>query len=282
VFFSGYHLRPDTGDAYARELARIAPAVIQGYPSHLFLLASAVLRAGVRVRPKAVLCGSETIMDWHVDAVKEAFDAPLVGFYGLAELTGCASQCLEGTWHCHLSHSVHEVLDDDGAACPPGKPGRLVATSLLNRAMPLIRYETHDIVVPRDAPCPCGRPGQTWERIEGRSEDFVVANDGRFVSASVLTFLFKRTPQIGEAQIAQGEVGEVTVRVVPKPGYTPEVEARVRELIAERLGFDTRVRWEALDYIPREPNGKFRFVKSSVGREQAVAEAMARPAPDAG
>jgi phenylacetate-CoA ligase len=282
VFFSGYHLQPDTAPDYARALARMAPAAISGYTSHVFLLATAAIRAGVRVRPKAVLCGSETILDWHVEAVREAFDAPLLGFYGMTELTGCASQCLEGTWHCHLAHSIHEVLDENGAPCPPGKPGRLVATSLLNYAMPLIRHDTRDIVVPSDRPCPCGRPGPTWESIEGRSHDYVVTRDGRFISSNAASCAFARTPDILEAQIVQEEAGAVTVRVVPKPGYGPTSEARARELLAERLGSDTHVEWAVVDHIPREPSGKFRFVKTSIGTEHAIAEAMARRASDTG
>jgi phenylacetate-coenzyme A ligase PaaK-like adenylate-forming protein len=60
-----------------------------------------------------------------------------------------------------------EVLDEEGRPCAPGETGRVVATSLNNFAMPLIRYETGD-TAEVGAPCPCGRGLPVLTRIMGR------------------------------------------------------------------------------------------------------------------
>jgi len=46
-----------------------------------------------------------------------------------------------------------------------------VVTGLLNKMMPLVRYELGDLVVPSDRKCPCGRSLPMLESLEGRWRD---------------------------------------------------------------------------------------------------------------
>ena len=73
-------------------------------------------------------------------------------------------QCdrLSGAYHHTVDDFNYlEVIDENGNPCPTGTPGRLVLTSLLKYAYPLIRYEVGDmarfVTSGQGGTCACGR-----------------------------------------------------------------------------------------------------------------------------
>ena len=96
-----------------------------------------------------------------------------------------------------------------------------------------------------------------------RLDDYVVTPSGRLVGR--LDHVFKEQWDLHEAQILQHAPDAVTVLIVPRSTYS---EASQRKLLSEihtRLGDDIRVDIRITDRIPREDNGKFRAVKSTLG-----------------
>lgn len=147
---------------------------------------------------------------------------------------------------------------------PDGQFGPVVSTGLQNFGMPLIRYRTSDVSAIRPSPCACGRAMPLLEDVTTKSEDIVVAPDGRFVPPSVLTHPFKPLDSIEESQIVQPERDRLIVRIVRRPGYTRSDTTRLVCGLQERVGHAMRIDVEFLDEIPRTPTGKFRWVISSV------------------
>jgi phenylacetate-CoA ligase len=70
---------------------------------------------------------------------------------------------------------------------------------------------------------------------------------------------------VAEAQILQDDPGSLEVLVVPRPSWDEAAERSLLAEIRSRLGSEIRVSIRLVDAIPREPNGKFRAVKSRVG-----------------
>ena len=89
--------------------------------------------------------------------------------------------------------------------------------------------------------------------------------DGRLVGR--LDHIFKEQLDVAEAQIVQETRDAVEVRIVRRPSWSPASERSLMKEIRSRLGDAIRVELVFLDAIPRESNGKFRAVKSAVGRE---------------
>jgi hypothetical protein len=56
---------------------------------------------------------------------------------------------------------------------------------------------------------------------------------------------------------------------VPRPSWNEAAERALLKEIRSRLGDEIRVDVRLTAEIPREPNGKFRAVKSKVGRNVA-------------
>jgi phenylacetate-CoA ligase len=141
--------------------------------------------------------------------------------------------------------------------------GEVIATGFANRAMPLIRYRTGDVATLRKrAGCPCGRSRPIIDELDGRIEDYVITPDGRRVGR--MDHVFKDALLVKEAQILQGSSTGIVVRIAPRPGYGADAQARIEREFRARLGRDIGIRFELVEAIPREANGKFRAVISTL------------------
>ena len=101
-------------------------------------------------------------------------------------------------------------------------------------------------------------------KIDGRIEDYVLTPDGRIIGR--LDHVFKEQVDIAEAQILQDTDAAIDVLVVPCTSYGNSSERRLIKELRARIGHEIDIRVHLIDDIPREPNGKFRAVKSLVGR----------------
>jgi phenylacetate-CoA ligase len=76
--------------------------------------------------------------------------------------------------------------------------------------------------------------------------------------------VFKDALLVREAQILQSSPDAILVRIAPRPGYGPDAQSRIEREFRARLGRDIGIRFELVDAIPREANGKFRAVISTL------------------
>lgn len=264
LYLSAWHLSASTVGAYADALRRTRPTHLLGYPSALATLARLALDGGHDLPPvRVVLTNAEPLLDHQRAVIGQAFAAPVRDTYGMAELVAGASECEAGTLHLWPEVGEVECARPDGV--PSEGPGDLVATGLLNDAMPLVRYGTGDRIAGpvRWDRCACGRSLPHLPRVEGRDDDVVVTPDGRRLGR--LDPVFKADLPLVEAQVVQDRVDGLRVRVVPA---RPLSEADQRDLarrVRDHVGaMDVRI--EVVDHIERDAAGKFRAVVSTVGR----------------
>ncbi|MCL4555102.1 MAG: hypothetical protein M1565_08270 [Actinobacteria bacterium] len=263
LIFSSQHIAPSTLPLYADALADFRPALVRGYPSSIYLLALYLLAVGrTDLRPKAVYTSSETLLDFQRRVMEQAFACRVYSYYGNTERVAHLLECREGNFHVLTETCVVEVLKPDGSAAAPGEMGEMVCTSLLDTAMPLIRYQVGDTGVAAAGLCSCGFNTPILSSIIGRVEDIVVTPEGRHVGR--LDHAFKDMVNVKEAQILQEDVNSIQVKIVPREGFGPaDARALVRELRL-RLGEQIGIRLETVDHIARTASGKFRFVGSKV------------------
>ena len=253
VFFSQYHLSPATAPGYAGALDRMALPWFHGYPSVVSYLASLILDAGrPSLRPRVVSLGAENVLPSQVRVIREAFGVEPISHYGLAEMVANASQCPNGRLHIDEDFAAVELVPvGDGTV-------RIVGTSLGNRAMPFIRYDTGDLAVVFPSKCGCGLPGRVLERIDGRQEDFIELNDGTLVGRA--DHLFKDAVRVAEAQIRQTQPGSCEIVVVPRDGFGASDEAAILQECESRFGDRLEVKVRCVESIARTSRGKLRLV----------------------
>lgn len=277
LVLSVFHLKKENVPVLVERLHRFKPVLLKGYPSAVHLLCKWIEELGLTdFRPKRVVLCAETVLDHQRAAIDDVFGCPTFDFYNHNERAGLVSTCEEGRYHIHEEYSLLEFMDAKGRHASPGGSGEVVATTLHNEVMPLIRYQTGDLVsLDSTNPCSCGRTLRTLGRISGRVSDVIVTSDGRHLSG--MEHPFMEAKGILYSQIVQETTDEIEVRIVRgntfREGEIDKVEAGLRSVLSEDMG----IRFTYVDEILPGENGKIQFVISKPGREAAVGSAGGVP-----
>ncbi len=266
LYLSSYHIDSDSAPHYLAAIQRHDARYLLGYPSALCSLAQAAKSRGADTPPlEAILSNAEPLLDHQREELEHIFGCPVFDTYGMAEIVSAGSECSHRVLHRWPEVGVTEVLDlEHDAPAPVGSTGRLVATGLLNEAMPLIRYAVGDLAEspgPADL-CACGRHLPRLGPILGRQDDAVVTPSGRLVGR--LDPVFKRELPITEAQIIQDSLEQIRVRIVPAEGFSAQHASSLERALHDRLGEAMKIEIETVSHIPRGSAGKFKAVVSHV------------------
>lgn len=263
ILFSSYHMSKSNLKHYYDELVRVRPEEIIGYPSSLFTLAKHILASGLKeIRPQAVFTTAETLLASQRAVIEEAFERNVTDQYGCTEMALFVSQCEKGTYHVHPEHGIVEVMDANGNPLPPGEEGEAVCTGFVNYAMPLIRYRLGDRLKLGAERCACGRCFPVVEEILGRVDDILTTPDGRPLGR--LDPVFKGMRGIFETQIVQTAADKLVLRMVTDPSFSEHNRAELLYEVQKRTGNDMFIEIDVVDEIPKDKNGKFRSVISTL------------------
>jgi phenylacetate-CoA ligase len=249
------------GAAIADVLASFAPSVVYGLPSVLLEATASLRQRGRRLAIERVFTSGELLRPAVRDAIAEAFGARVFDIYGSSETKEIAWECPEGGMHVNADVVHLEVLDDDGRPVPDGDEGNLVATSLVNHAMPLLRYRIGDRGSLLPQACACGRSFPLLGVVTGRIADVLVLADGRRVSPYALTCALEREQSLLRYQVSQLGPARLRVRAIVGPGASRVAVAdRVRTLLQSEVAPFIETEVEFVDQLPTGPRAKFRVV----------------------
>lgn len=266
--FNTFHLSPELIRRFADELARFSPVLVSSYSNALHL----VVREFER-RPRdlphlrAVQATSEPFPPELRRRVSEVLGCEVYDKYGMRETN---IVCHEAPDHSGMlvqsENVVIEILDDDGTPCPLGTPGRVVVTTLNNRAMPLIRYETSDIaaLLPRSPGAVLPFPVMT--PVAGRLQDLIVVPGAGHVDSYFFSYLLMQEPEVDWFQVVQEVPESLLLRLYAPDGLSTRVRNELIERIRHHSGFDYRIDIETLPEMPTSDTGKFRLCVSQVPR----------------
>ena len=265
VYFSAFHLRPETAGAYVDALRRHRVEWLTGYAVSWYLLAAMSIEQGLVVPPlRAVVTTSEKVTPEMRAVMETAYGCPVFEEYSTVENALFASECEHHRLHVSPDAGIVEILREDGSPCDPGEAGEVVATCLLRTYQPLIRFRLGDVAAWDPEPCPCGRAMPVLKEVVGRLEDVVVGPDGRRLVRFHGIYLGLQGVRCG--QVIQEAMNSITVRVEATRDYNLETEREIIRRVKERIGGEVSVVVLPVDAIPRGPGGKFRAVVSRVGK----------------
>ncbi|MGW9373470.1 phenylacetate--CoA ligase family protein [Streptomyces xanthophaeus] len=133
-------------------LRDLAAEVVAGTPTTLCRLAEQTLSGSVRLDSvELLLFGGEALFDDQQRLLASAFPRAEVRSVGYASVdAGLLGRPVPGSdarvHRAFTPYSVVEILDDSTGepVTEPGRPGRVVVTSLFRRLMPIIRYPAGD------------------------------------------------------------------------------------------------------------------------------------------
>jgi phenylacetate-CoA ligase len=265
TLFSMYHLSDRNLPDYISAIHDTPAAYVHGYPSVLHLVSRAMVDAGRCVSPgqlKGIFTHSESVLAFQRETIEKAFGAPLRDYYHSTEEAVSMTACPLNRLHVDMEYGIVEVEPVEESE--DYVRGPLLVTGLGRVTTPFIRYRIGDVGTRLKGACSCGRPGDVFLDIDGRIEDYIETPEGRLVGR--LDHIFKEQYEIEEAQIVQENVHSIEVLVVAGTGFGVRDRKSLEREVHARLGERIRVNIRQVASIPREPNGKFRAVRSLVGR----------------
>lgn len=264
VFFSVFHLRSDTARSYAEALARWSPVYVTGYVSVLADLATLLREKGVEcpIQPRAIFTIGALVTAVQRQRIENYFGCHLFDWYGMEERAVVAHECEHHSHHHQImEYGIVEFLEAPGVDRALGR--RVVATSLMNPAMPLIRYDTEDLALPVEAPCPCGRGFPLMKIIGGRNRTTLVDAHGE--SMIVISGVFDQLgARLRAHQYVQERDGLVTLRIVPEPQFTAQDRRNLEQRLAGAFGDRIHFEVECVERLERTPGGKTPLVISNL------------------
>lgn len=155
--------------------------VIASTPSYFMHLIEAGKARGVDFKKlplKIGVFGGEPSSEAMRKFIEENTNVIAYDIYGLSEIVGpgvggeCKHKC---GIHILEDNFYPEIVDPEtGEVLPDGEEGELVLSTLTKRAMPVLRYRTHDITSIIAEPCKCGRTIRRIARISKRSDDMLI------------------------------------------------------------------------------------------------------------
>ncbi|WP_134148576.1 phenylacetate--CoA ligase family protein [Flavobacterium sp. 270] len=224
---------------------------INGYTTNVVLMAKYLQKNNkvlVDICPslKACVVTSEMLFEEDRILLEKQLGVPIVNEYGSAELGVIAFENSDGEWQINTETLFVEILDEKNQPVPYGKEGRIIITSLYNKANPFIRYEVGDYGILDEKSTP-NKP--ILKKLIGRTSDIAILPSGKkspgMTFYSITKKIFGDDGNVKEFIIKQVETDVFEIE------YTSETTLNTFEITKIEKIFET--------YL--EPNLKYIFIR---------------------
>ena len=258
----------DLGDnAFEKVLSKFKSTnfdYINGYTSPIVQFAKFLKRKNVVLKTlcpslKVCIVTSEMLFDEDKTLLETQFGVPVVNEYGASELDLIAFQNLDDQWLVNHETLYVEILDDDDNVLPYGQEGRIVITSLYNKAHPFIRYDIGDVGVLSEESM-LQKP--ILKKLLGRTNDIAILPSGK--TAAGLTFYYitksviENDGNVSEFVIEQLAIDTFKIKYVSRRILTPNEETVVKQEMERYLEPNISIDFERVKVLKRTKAGKLK------------------------
>jgi phenylacetate-CoA ligase len=224
---------------------------INGYTSSIVLFAKFLQKKNIVLKEicptlKVGMVTSEMLFDEDKLLLEKQLGIPIVNEYGASELDLIAFQNPDGQWQVNSETLFVEILDENNRVVPNGTSGRIVITSLFNKAHPFIRYDIGDIGI-LDEKSTAKKP--ILKQLIGRTNDVAILPSGK--KSPGLTFYYVTKSIIED----DGNVKEFIIKQTKIDQFDVEYVSE-SELNAEQI---EKINRAVALYL--EPNLHFTFIR---------------------
>lgn len=237
---------------------------LNGYTSSIVLFAKFLKRKNIVLKAicptlKVGMVTSEMLFDDDKVLLETQFGIPIVNEYGASELDLIAFQNPDGEWQVNSETLFVEILDDQNNVLPNGSEGRIVITSLFNKAHPFIRYDIGDIGILDEKSTP-KKP--ILKQLTGRTNDIAILPSGK--KAPGLTFYYvtksiiEDDGNVKEFIIRQTKMDTFEIDYVSQNALSSEQILQIENAIALYLEPNLNFTFSRKDLLDRNKRGKLK------------------------
>jgi phenylacetate-CoA ligase len=244
-------------NAFITQIRKYRPPILLGHAHSVFRMAEYARDNGANdLSFDGIITTAMVLNPEERKTIEAVFNSQVFNRYGCEELSIIASEC-EAHQGMHIfSEGLYvELFGND--KCNPRK---LIITDLVNRAMPIIRYEIGDLAVFEDGECRCGRGLHRLKEVSGRTADFLYTPDRIPVfGISILDTFVIHIPGFKQIQIIQDKYDHLGFHIVKDDKFSEDslgiLKKNVIEIFGARMQYDTSF----VDQIKLTERGKYRF-----------------------
>ena len=223
LYLSSYNINEQTVWAYYKGIEKRSPRAIEGYPSSLYNLALLLKDKGLYCNISVCFTSSENLLDFQRQLIEERFHTKIFDHYGTTERTIRISESIKHDGYFEdPGYSINEYLKD-----------RVISTSLINSAFPLIRYQSSDVVILKEN---TKDERVSIDRIQGRNGNCIKGKDGSIYNNAALTFILTYSHNIRYAQFIQKKNGKVLLNIVPEAVFSSQNLDELKQMIDLKIG----------------------------------------------
>ncbi len=237
---------------------------INGYTSSIVLFAKFLQQKNIVLKTvcptlKCCVVTSEMLFDDDKIIMETYFGVPVINEYGASELDIIAFQNPNNDWQVNSETLYVEILDDNNAVLPYGKEGRIVITSLYNKAHPFIRYDIGDIGI-LDEKSTLKKP--LLKKLIGRTNDVAVLPSGK--KSPGLTFYYvtksiiEDDGNVKEFIIIQSKIDTFDIEYVSQTALTESQIATIEKAITTYLESGLTFTFTRKSTLQRSKSGKLK------------------------
>lgn len=264
LILPGMNLADPEYELCLRKLREFQPKILFGITSALTGLASYIRRMKQELsgwRPELVISWAAPLFDHEKKLLTDTFHCPVSNIYGSREVGHIAVQCPQGSLHINQEDFLVETETWTKAGF--AEPGEILVTPLNPSPMPFLRYRIGDLGELSDDRCACDRSLQVMKSVLGRTGEVYITKDGRMIAPNFWCRIFMidgQSESVEKFQVVYRKNGAIRFQIVPKPSYTPAIEASIREFLAKNFDGSVSFEFEYLLEIKPQPSGKFPLV----------------------
>ncbi|RTZ08016.1 phenylacetate--CoA ligase family protein [Flavobacterium bomense] len=241
---------------------------INGYTSSIVLFAKFLQKKNIvlsAICPSLKVCmvTSEMLFEEDKLLLEKQFGIPIVNEYGASELDLIAFQNKEGEWQVNSETLFVEILDENNRDVPNGTSGRIVITSLFNKAHPFIRYDIGDLGI-LDEKSTLQKP--ILKQLIGRTNDVAILPSGK--KSPGLTFYYvtksiiEDDGNVKEFLIKQTKIDTFEIEYVSETELNLEQIEKIKKAIEQYLEPNLNFIFIRKKSLERSNRGKLKQFKS--------------------
>ncbi len=262
--FPIFDLSEEKIEQFLRVFRRKKFDYINGYTSSIVLFAKYLKSKNIvltQVCPtlKQCIVTSEMLYNSDKSLMENTFGVPVVNEYGASELDLIAFTNPQDQFIVNSETLFVEILNDNNAAVAKGESGRIVITSLYNKAHPLIRYDIGDTGT-LDPISTLKKP--VLQELVGRTNDIAQLPSGKTVPGLTFYYVTKSVIEddgnVKEFVVEQTTANAFTIRYVSERKLSSEEELKIKNALYKYLEDDLILYFERVSVLDRSNRGKLK------------------------
>jgi phenylacetate-CoA ligase len=237
---------------------------INGYTSSIVLFAKFLKGKNIVLKEicptlKYCIVTSEMLFDDDKDLMETVFGVPIINEYGASELDLIAFTNRAGEFVLNSETLFVEILDGNNQPVLNGNSGRIIITSLYNKAHPMIRYDIGDVGI-LDESSTLKKP--ILKKLIGRTNDIAKLPSGKTVPGLTFYYVTKsiiaNDGNVKEFVIEQISEDAFKIKYVSDEELSSIEKLKIERAVFEYLENDLKISFERFEVLKRSASGKLK------------------------